>query len=485
MNRKLKQFFRGISVAAMMMIITLSQAAVVYAASGRIAFSDKSESVGKEISINMKITSDGGEALSNATVMLNYDASMLEFVSGTGASGGAGAIRITVTGDTADAKTLNSTLKFNTLQAGTAKVTVTSQEVYDSANQIVSIERMGDSTVNISALANASQEASLAELKISPGTLTPEFSPEVQSYTASVGTDVTKITVSAPAADSKAKVVISGGDDLQSGENQVVCKVIAEDGQTVKDYTITVTKGEGGESGAAGASVDVVTAAKTVTIIPPEAGVEIPQGFKECLLKINGQEVKGWVWASDKDYQYCIFYGVNEAGEKGFYRYDIKEKTMQRYFQDPMAEGEVSMEQYATVATQYNNLLGDYKIRLYIIIALTVVSVALLIAVIVLLSKRGKHYDDDDKYGNYKEKLDTRQRPTRKITREEQYMRGLEEEEGLRKTEDSQTGFRQSMEEDEPVRQPVVKTMARTGGAKRPAASPSDDDDFEFIELDL
>ena len=97
-------------------------------------------------------------------------------------------------------------------------------------------------------------EASLSSLKISPGTLTPAFSPEVTSYTASVGAEVNKIAVSAERKDSKAKLVVSGDSNLQPGKNQVVCKVTAEDGKTVKNYTITVTKAAAGESQAQTAS---------------------------------------------------------------------------------------------------------------------------------------------------------------------------------------------------------------------------------------
>lgn len=499
MNRRIRHFLKGIIMASALGIFIASQALVAYAASGRIAFSDKSVSVGSEVSINMKITAAGGAALSNATVMLNYDASMMEFVSGTGASGGAGSIRITIGGDTADANTLNSELKFKALQAGTAKVTVNTQEVYDTSNQVVEITQMGDSTITIAALANASKDATLAGLEISPGTLTPEFSPEVTNYTATVGADVEKLTINAPATDGKATVVLSGNEGLQMGENQVVCKVIAEDGQTVTDYTIVVTKAEGGESGTStsdpsAVTVDVVTAAKTVKIIPLEDGVEIPEGFKECLLKIDGVEVQGWVWASETDYQYCVFYGQNEAGEKDFYRYDITEKTMQRYFQDPMSAAGVSMEQYVAVAEAHNELLKDYDLRLYVIIALIVVSVILLIVVIMLASKNKKPYDDDDKkYRNYKEKLDEKKKPktSRRITREERYMRGLEAEEqesfddfdSLDVTEEA---LRDDLarEVEKPAARPAPRTSSRIREERRPV-SDDDDDDFEFIDLDL
>ncbi|MFR4440516.1 MAG: cadherin-like beta sandwich domain-containing protein, partial [Hungatella sp.] len=320
------------------------------------------------MSINLKVTTSGSEALTSADVM-SYDPDMLEFVSGTDASGGAGSVRVKIGVESSDAKSLSATLTFKALSAGTGKITVSSQEVYDANSQLVTIDQLGNSTVTVTALEGAAKDATLSELKISPGVLTPEFSPEVDTYTAEVGLDVDKITVSAPTTDENARVSITGNEGLQPGENQIVCQVTAQDGTTVKTYTINVSKVEGGASdggsestGESVSGVDVVTVAKTVTIIPVEEGVEIPKGLTECNIKIDGQDVQGWVWASETDHEYCVFYGMNEAGEKGFYRYDLKEKTMQRYFQDPLASSDVSMDKYVTVAEDYNALLKDYQI---------------------------------------------------------------------------------------------------------------------------
>lgn len=417
MKSRIRQFLTSVMIAAMMAVILPAGMLTSYAADGRIAFSDKTAAVGSEVDINMKITVTGDGALSNATVMLSYDSSMLEFISGTGASGGAGSVRITVGGDTADAKELSSTLKFKVIQAGSSKISVNTQEVYDSSNQVVNISQLGSSAITAQAPANASTEASLSGLQVSPGTLTPEFSPDVFVYTASVGEDVTKITIDAPAKDEKASVVLSGNEDLQPGENRVVCRVVAEDGTTMKEYVITVTRagdGTGTGEGAAEGSIVVETPAKNVTIIPLDEGVSIPDGFAECTIKIDGQDAQGWIWATDTEHKYCVFYGMNENGEKDFYRYDLAEKTMQRYFQDPTVETNVSLEEFTALANEHNSLLEDYKLRLYIIIGLGIVAVILLIMVIVLLATRRR--DGDDEYTNYEEKLNDRREPVRRAS---------------------------------------------------------------------
>lgn len=490
MNKKIKRLYSGIIMACLMAVMMPFYTLTAFAASGRIAFSDRSAAVGSEVSINVKVTTSGTDALSSADVMLSYDPNVLEFVSGPDASGGAGSVRVKIGAESTSAKTLSSTLTFKTLSAGTAQITVSSQEVYDVNSQLVNIDQLGSSTITVTAPAGASNDATLSELKISPGTLTPEFSPEVDTYTAEVGLDVEKITVSAPTTDENARVSITGNEGLQEGENQVVCQVTAEDGTTVKTYTINVSKVEGGASdggsesaGETVSGVDVVTIAKTVTIIPVEEGVEIPEGLAECNIKIDGQDVQGWIWASDTDPEYCVFYGMNESGEKGFYRYDLKEKTMQRYFQDPLARTDVSMDQYVTVAEDYNALLKDYQIRLYLIIALVVLSVILLAAVVVLMGKNGKKSQDV-----YRDRLDGKRmssgkapenressekrpaekKPARRVSKEEEYLREIEEEEAAAAAEEAKMA------------------AAEAAAARTSVLEPEDEDedDFEFLDID-
>ncbi len=122
----------------------------------------------------------------------------------------------------------------------------------------------------------------------------------------------------------------------------------------------------------------------------------------------------------------------NENGEKDFYRYDLTEKTLQRYFRDP-ASGTASDGQGATV-DEYNSLLKDYNMRFWIIIGLIALSVILLIVIIVLVATRGpkddfyERRDDGDDYP-HKAAKEKREKASRRLSREEKYLADLEEEE--------------------------------------------------------
>jgi gliding motility-associated-like protein len=95
-----------------------------------------------------------------------------------------------------------------------------------------------------------STNANLASLTVNTGTLTPAFDPSVTAYTIDVPTTTTtiKITGAIP-ADTNAVVRINGAKgqvspylQLNPGANTITVSVTAQDGSTVKTYTITVNR---------------------------------------------------------------------------------------------------------------------------------------------------------------------------------------------------------------------------------------------------
>ena len=474
--KRFKNIILGILVAGMLTVAAPVGGISAYASSAKISFSDPSATVGQEFSVNVKISSQDGN-LGASDVVLSYDPSVIEFVSGNNASGGAGSVRLVGTMDSNSTKAFSYTLKFKAVQAGNTSISVGSYEVYDSDAQAVTVSKTGTASVKVKAPATSSAEAALSSLKISPGTLSPAFSPNVTSYTAQVGASVDKLAVSASAKDSKAKVLVSGDSGLKVGANTVVCKVTAEDGQTTKSYTITVNKldtvdvpseaetgaeteavgttpvvkngldveidgvsytvatefdasllpegytqstctyggsevqcgngndltllylqgadGNGAfyiyipESGVLSPYVTIDVTAKSILVLPPDESVQIPDGFMETTIQLNGTyKVQGWVWKSDEQQKYCVVYGMNESGEKSLYRYDIAEKTFQRYFEDPSLATKYDDAQVEEIVDKYNALCRDYNIRFVMLAVLGVACVILFFIVINLLLKR-------------------------------------------------------------------------------------------------
>ena len=107
---------------------------------------------------------------------------------------------------------------------------------------------------------NMPGNANLSALSLSAGTLTPAFNSGVTSYTVPVGDSVSRVTVTAQAADAgnAAVVFLDGNDveipdaddhadgqqvDLALGDNTIKVKVTASDLVTTRVYTLTVRRG--------------------------------------------------------------------------------------------------------------------------------------------------------------------------------------------------------------------------------------------------
>jgi hypothetical protein len=100
-----------------------------------------------------------------------------------------------------------------------------------------------------------STNASLGNLTISAGPLTPPFAHWVTSYSAAVANNVTSMTVTPTVADGTATVKVNGTTatsgsaslpvTLSVGSNAVTVLVTAQNGTTSKAYTINVTRAPG------------------------------------------------------------------------------------------------------------------------------------------------------------------------------------------------------------------------------------------------
>ena len=91
-----------------------------------------------------------------------------------------------------------------------------------------------------------SNDATLREILISNGTLTPEFDMDTISYSATVEASVSEITIDVTKSHPNADVTINGDRitnvSLNEGENTITILVTAEDDSTTKTYTLTVMR---------------------------------------------------------------------------------------------------------------------------------------------------------------------------------------------------------------------------------------------------
>lgn len=90
--------------------------------------------------------------------------------------------------------------------------------------------------------ATVSQNANLQELHLNVEGLTPSFNKNTTNYNIVIDNTIKNISITAIPEDKNAKVSITGNTNLQVGINKILIKVTAQDNNTIKTYTINVTK---------------------------------------------------------------------------------------------------------------------------------------------------------------------------------------------------------------------------------------------------
>lgn len=114
-------------------------------------------------------------------------------------------------------------------------------------NQVQELEgnlKTANDTINsmtASVTYQGSQNNYLSTLSLSEVELKNAFKKTTQTYFATVGNDVSNVTVNATAEDSSAIVTVYGNENLQTGKNKILITVTADDGST-RTYKVYVTK---------------------------------------------------------------------------------------------------------------------------------------------------------------------------------------------------------------------------------------------------
>ncbi len=118
----------------------------------------------------------------------------------------------------------------------------------DKGSNVITVEvTAGDGSMRVYTLEiirGLDSNANLKSLTSDIGTLSPIFNPSVTDYTISVEDTVTDINLEALAESDEANVSISGPSPLEYGNNEFTITVTAEDGTTIKTYTVNVYREE-------------------------------------------------------------------------------------------------------------------------------------------------------------------------------------------------------------------------------------------------
>lgn len=337
----MKQLKRSIQIMMLSLIVLISCKVNVLAAGNSISFSDPTAKKGETIIITVKVAADS-TALGTVDMTLSYDDDALEYTGSSSAvKGGSGSIKISDTAPDTATQIMTYELTFTALKAGTSSVKVSNYEVVGVNESVVSMDHVGSSNVEVTDDSAAlSKDASLKELKLSNGSLSPAFSPSTMNYTASVGADINSVVVSGTTSNAKAEITaISGADNLKTGDNIIKVSVTAESGATAV-YTITVTKADtttgtatatpgptgeavetmastGETQGNTGENDSIYVNDKLLTPLALPADAEL-KGYTKGNLEYKGQTMEALV----SDYmELYVIYMTDTEGNQDYYVY--------------------------------------------------------------------------------------------------------------------------------------------------------------------
>lgn len=370
-------------------------------------------------------------------------------------------------------------------------------------------------------------------LQMGENTITCKVTAEDGATTKTYTILVTKTEELPTEAESTEAPVQSGGSatNVEDGNWKIEAEFDAEslpDGFTVTDFTydgqaiqagvdaqgnillyMTNDNGEGDfflydpNTSILSPYVTVRMAEKKIIVLPPEQIPEetaLPDGFAECTIDIGTHTVHGWIWkdTAGESPEYCVVYGQNEDGERNFYRYDQKEMTLQRYFQDPDAAD--LRAKYADLVETYSSLLDDYKTRGYIMGGLFGGCIVLVIVIVALLLTRKPKTSEPEEVEEFVPTARRKAANAKKRVEEEEELE-LEEmdledetpEEPVKpaKAEKSakraeKKAERKPVQNVEEMERDIAKSLAKEAEAAVAEKNvDDDDDDFEFIDLDL
>lgn len=293
-SRKIKNLLCG-CLAAAVLAVCIPAASVLADSSSDIAIGGNKE-IGSTITATVHVSGDGPYASFSGS--FSYDSKIFELQSISAGNYGSahfssdGVNFVEYEANIGNGASI-AVASFKCIAAGTGSIACNIESLGTMDGIEVSVSSSSTS-VTVNTPVAKSSDATLASLSISPGTLSPAFSASKTSYTATVDAAQSKITVSAKAAGTKAKVSLNGVQDkLVSGENTIKITVTAENGST-SVYTIKVTRATGPTTTptATPPPLPLMNYAGTdYTILTAGEGDAIPAGFTASTVTYKNAEI--------------------------------------------------------------------------------------------------------------------------------------------------------------------------------------------------
>lgn len=375
----------------------LFPAIVSFAAEGTLQFSDPTGKVGEEITVKVKMEG-GGAAIGDGDATLTYDTAMLEFVSGTNATGGNGTVSLSASGTGSETE-LNFELVFKALAEGSTTIQVSGSTAYLYSDETLNLSP-GTSTITIepgdgTAQTSAPIAQGDADIEIS-GTMyaiyenfTDALIPDGFTRTTIQYNGSEHNAISQDVSGKKLVFLVTGSNDpitalYEEGSNQFI---VAERVNVTDEFYIFIL----GEAD----------------------GSSLPENFAETTLELNGTIFPAWENTESTDYY--LMYALSSNGDEGFYQYDKKEGTYQRYTVPEKEEVEEEPD---------NSIIGKAKalVDQYFLVAAAAIGMIVLLLLIIIIVQAIKLGRRNAELDELYEQYDNNDRPAVKERSRKQFV---------------------------------------------------------------
>lgn len=242
--------------------------------------------------ITATVTYSSASTIGAWNFVLNYDASLLEYVSGADKHTSGTCQFANVNMDAANAKsTVSFTVTFKAIATGTATLsTHTSEIVCEDYSKAAVTEGSRKVAISNKPVYVPSDVNTLKSLSVVGFAMEPAFSKDVTEYSLTIEYPTTSVEIAAATESNLATYSVYGANRMDVGDNIVIVTVTAENGDK-KKYNIHIKRNESPYK-----AVTVKPDGHTEMTFPVDAtGLEVPEGFRADVSQCDGQDVLSFV----------------------------------------------------------------------------------------------------------------------------------------------------------------------------------------------
>ena len=329
------------------------------AADGTVQISDSSAAVGEIANVTVTVEADGAE-LGDCEATLTYDTSLLEFVEGTYAEKTDEGVEIAQYGTGTETE-FTFELQFRILEEGSSIITLSDSTAYLYSDETLYLQATGGTV--------SSEEVVVGEPVDINGTIYYFY----EDFSEALILDgFSKSTLE---YDGYTHNVI-----VQDLTGKTAAYFVSDDNDPeLMIYDESTTSFMPAELMAVSNSYYLILLGNT-----DNSGV--PNGYAETTIEINGTILPAWQNMDETDY--FLVYALSSEGFEGFYQYDSREGTYQRYTKPSVANTTKESKYDNVILEKLNEIISDNFV--YFLAGIVIVILVMIIIIIIMSSIVGK-----------------------------------------------------------------------------------------------